>query len=408
MTAQHAKHRPPSSAARWLSCPASVSVVQLYDAYGEQPKEAADKGTLAHALLDAYLTFGLKPDTDDPDMDMNVIEAGDWIKRRKAEYGANCELYIEHRLDTPHTGEFGTADAVFVTPSTIEIVDYKNGYVPVDVWMNAQMMVYLISAIAKYGARKNYRVTIIQPNYDHIDGPIRTFEPTKDQVEWFDNEVRQAVSLEENFFAGKHCKTTYCAHRGNCATFMSWAKNNATGAWWPYEVNSTTDEELAVALDHADTLHGLRDEMRKQAIIRIMQHGKEIKGYKCVRSRANREFAGDEGREAAYRALLNMGYEPHELVEKKPFKVGDTVMYEQSALSVKGVEDMVKQKYKHFGRGKWKEVFDEHIKPHIREFSGSITLERAIDGRPAKTPGSEFTPLTSETNVTSEMSVTII
>ena len=59
-------------------------------------------------------------------------------------------------------------------------------------------------------------------------------------------------------------------------------------------------------------------------------------------------------------------------------------------LTVAGVERMVKQRCKNFGRGKWKEVWDEHFRPHIREFSGSLTLERAIDGRPAHTRGSEF------------------
>jgi hypothetical protein len=376
--------------------------------YPNDESDASLKGTLAHTLLDAYLTFGIRPDTQDPDMDLNVIAAGDWIKARKAAYGKDCVMHVEKRLTIPQTGEFGTADIVFVTHNTIEVIDYKNGYVPVDVYMNAQMHTYLLGAIAEFGERKNYKVTVIQPNYNHVDGPIRTFEPSKEQVEWFENEVRQSMLYTDNFAAGKHCKSTYCAHRGNCATFLSWAKNNAGDAWWPYEVNSTTDEELAIALDHADTLQGLRDEMRKQAIVRIMQHNRTIEGYKIVKSRSNREFAGDEGREAAYAALLTMGYEPHELVEKKPIKVGTVVLYEQAALTVAGVERMVKQKFKHFGKGKWKEVWDEHVRPHIREFSGSITLERAIDGRPSITPGSEFTPLTNEIPVTTATNVTII
>lgn len=404
MTAQHAKYRPPSSASRWLSCPGSAGIMHLYP---NAETEASSKGTLAHSLLDAYLTLGMIPDTDDADMDLNVVEAGQWIKERKQAYGKDCQMYVETRLEIPQTGEFGTADVIFVTPNTIEIVDFKNGYVPVDVYMNAQMMVYLLGAIAKFGERRNYKTTIIQPNYDHVDGTIRSWSPKPEQVEWFEIEVKTAVS-DTNFYPGKHCKSTYCEHRGNCASFLDWGQNNAAIAWHPHEVNATTDDELAMALDHADTLHGLRDEMRKAAIVRIMQHGRDIRGYKVVKSRANREFAGDEGRNEAYRALLAMGYEPDQLVDRKPFKVGDTVMFEQSPLSVKGVEDMVKHKFKVFGRGKWKEVFDEYIKPHIREFSGSITLERAIDGRPSVRPGSEFTPLTNETPVTNATNVTII
>lgn len=402
---EHAKDRPPSSASRWLSCPASAGVVQLYP---NDESDASIKGTIAHTLLDAYITFGVKPDTDDPDMDLNVIEAGDWVKSRREHYGKDCQVYVETRLDIPQTGEFGTGDIIFVTHNTIEIVDFKNGYIAVDVYMNAQLMTYLLGAIAKFGERKNYVLTVIQPNYNHRDGTIRSWSPDKDQLEWFENEVRQSMLYADNFAAGKHCKTTYCPHRGNCATFMAWGKNNASDAWWPHEVNGTTDEELALALDHADTLHGLRDEMRKAAIIRIMQHGRTIDGYKCVKSRNNREFAGDEGREACYNALLLMGYELHELTNKKTTMIGSTSFTEQTLLTVADVERMVKQKFKHFGRGKWKEVWDEHFAPYVRVFSGSITLERAIDGRPSITPGSEFTPLTNEVPVVTGKTVTII
>lgn len=403
--AEHAKNRPPSSAARWLSCPASASVLLHYP---NDESDASIKGTLAHTLLDAYLTFGVKPNTDDPDMDLNVIDAGDWAKERKAQYGKDCKMHVETRLDIPQTGEFGTADIVFETPTVLEIVDYKNGYVPVEIYMNAQMMTYLLGAIAKFGTRKKYIITVIQPNYNHRDGIIRSWSPDKEQLEWFENEVKYSMQYPDNFAAGKHCKTTYCAHRGNCATFMAWGKNNAGNAWWPHEINATTDEELAAALDHAEVLHGLRDEMRKAAIVRIMQHGRSIEGYKCVKSKSNREFAGDEGREACYNALLHMGYELHELTNKKTTIVGKTTFTEQTLLTVADVERMVKQKFKIFGRGKWKEVWDEQFAPHIRVFSGSITLERAIDGRPSVTPGSEFDELKSVTNVASETTVTII
>lgn len=403
MTEQHAKYRPPSSAARWLSCPGSASITHLYES---NPSAASLKGTLAHELLDMYLSFGLKPDTDDPDMDMNVIEAGDWAKELKAKY-QDCELHVEQRLDIPQTGEFGTCDLIFVTPKLIHIADYKNGYVPVDVKMNAQMMVYLLGAIAKYGERKHYKITVIQPNYDHVDGTYRTVDVTPEEVAWFEQEVKYAVT-QESFTPGEHCKKTYCPHRGNCASFMDWAQNNGSDAYYPHEVNALNDEQLATALDHADTLHGLRDELRKQAIKRIMQHGSDIRGYKCVKSRSQRDFAGDEGRTACYSALLEIGYTPADLIERTQIDAGFGPIYEQKALSVAGVERLVKQKFKHFGRGKWRKIWDDMFKPHVRDFSGSITLERAIDGRPAKGPGSEFDAIAPQQVSTSSENVTLI
>lgn len=389
MTTQHAKYRPPSAAARWLSCHGSATVVYMYN---NDESEAAIKGTLAHTLLEQALVFGIQPDTDDPDMDLSIRDAYARIQETRSKMAPNHTMLVERSLNTPHTGEIGTPDVVLADDRIIEVIDFKNGYVPVEIKNNAQLMTYLVAAIAILGERKKYRISVYQPNYDHVDGPYRSIDVTPEQVEWFETEMIQAVR-SETFYPGTHCKSTYCKHRGNCKTFLEWCKNNAQDAWYPHEINATSDEELAQALDHAETVHGLRDELRKQAIVRIMQHGKRIDGYKCVRARSQRDFAGEDGKVACFKALLDMGYAVDDLVERNVIQVGNMAVVEQKTLTVAGVERMVKQKYKNFGRGKWKEIFDEHIKPHIREFSGSITLDRTINGRPSVTPGSEFTPL---------------
>lgn len=385
----HAKYRAPSAAHRWLSCHASAFIVPQYP---NNESEASLKGTATHALLDNALTFGIMPDTDDPDTDFNVRDAVKWVKDTAASYGKDCKVYAEQTYDIPQTGEFGTADVTLVTPKVLHIADYKDGFVPVGVKMNPQLLLYLLGAIAKHGERSRYFITVIQPNYDHADGPIRTYEVTIDNLEWFEIEVRSAMAegAEERFAAGTHCKSTYCPHRGPCRTFQHWARTDAAKAWFPGEQNGLNDMELAQALDHSDTLQGIRDELRKEAMRRVLQQDKEIPGYKVCKSRVNREFKGDEGRAACYAALLQMGYEEAHLVQREAIQVGSIVIHEQKALTVPDVERMVKQQYKNFGRGKWKEVWDEYIQPHIRTESGSLTLTRAIDGRPAHRRGSEF------------------
>lgn len=380
----HAKTRPPSAAGLWIPCPGSATVNSLY------PNESSvhsDKGDLAHQLLEDGIRFGITPDTDDPDMDMNVHDVLEWVAERKAEYGPECVVYAEQQYDIPQTGEFGTCDITFATPAMLHIGDYKNGYVMTDAI--EQMMTYLLGAIAKFGSRPSYRITVIQPNYNHRDGAIRTRDVSPDDVGLFAREVEAAVNSTE-FYAGSHCKKYYCDHRGSCATFLEWCKTEGEDAYYPHEVNAISDDQLALALDHADTLHGIRDAYRKEAMRRIANHDRKVRGYKLVKSRQQRDFAGDSGRDACYVGLLAIGYQPDDLYEKKPFKVGDLTLYEHHALTVAGVERMVKQKYKHFKRGRWKEVWDEYFRPHIREFSGSLTLERETDGRPAHTRGSEF------------------
>lgn len=384
LTPAHAKKRPPSSAGLWIPCPGSATVNPLYP---NDSSVHSDKGDLAHSLLEDAIVFGVHPDSQDPDMDMNISGVLDWIAARKKEYGPDCKVYAEKKYDIPETGEFGTCDVTMVSPDMLHIADYKNGFVLTDA--REQMLTYLLGAIALFGTRGQYRITVLQPNHNHRDGPYRTYDITPAEVEEFRAKVRYSMASTE-FKAGAHCKKYYCDHRGSCKTFLAWAQTEGEDAWFPHEVNAMSDNQLAVALDHADTLHGVRDSYRKEAMRRIAQHDRKIPGYKLVKSRVQRDFAGDAGRAGCYEKLLEFGYAANDLYERKPFSVGTLTLYEQTPLSVAGVERMVKQKYKSFKAGTWKKVWDEHFRPHLREFSSSLTLERETDGRPAHTRGSEF------------------
>lgn len=390
----HAKSRPPSSALRWIKCPGSVTVSHLYP---NDSSAHSEKGDLAHQALEDGLIFGVLDETLDPDMYMNVRDVLDWVKDRRAEYGPDCKVYAEQKYDIPETGEFGTCDITIISSSLLHIADYKNGFVLTDA--REQMLTYLLGAIAKYGTRSKYLLTVLQPNHNHTDGPYRTTVITPAQVEAFRAEVVAAVNSTE-FVAGDHCKKSYCDHRGSCLAFKAWCETTGADAYYPHEVNAMDDAALAVALDHADTLHGVRDSYRKEAMRRIAQHDKKIPGYKLVKSRQQRDFAGEAGRETCYRNLINLGYTAEDLYEVKEFKAGDLTLNERTVLTVPGVERMVKNKYKAFKRGRWKEVWDEYFRPYIREYSGSLTLERETDGRPAHTRGSEFGALVPRTDVT--------
>lgn len=376
MTTQpaHAKFRPPSAAHRWLSCAASVTVMPLYP---NTESEAALKGTRDHRAFEVGILFGIQPDTGDVDSDLAVMGALDWVNKKRAEYGKDCKVYAERQYDIPQTGEFGTCDVTFVTPTMLHIADYKGGYVPVDVEMNPQLMIYLLGAIAEFGERKSYLITVLQPGYLHRDGPYRTYEVSQADLDWLEGEIKYSLANEQEFKAGKHCKKTYCPHRASCIEFHTYARTEASKAWWPSDVHALDDIQLAQALDHADVVHGIRDELRKEAIRRMMQQDRQIPGYKMVKSRQDRAFKDDKAREAAFDICRELGATDEQLYEKKPE-------------SVAGVERFIKSKFKSFGQGKWSQIWDSHFKDHLREFSGSLTLEKAIDGRPAHTRGSEF------------------
>lgn len=378
----HAKLRQPSSASRWLSCPGSVYAVQLYP---NEPSEASLKGDTAHDLLETGLIFGIQPDTDDADMDMNVRGVLEHIAQTRAKYGPDCKVWAEQWFDIPETGEGGTGDVTFVTPKLLHIADYKNGYVPVEVRRNPQLMLYLLGAIAKYGERSRYIIEIYQPNYNHIDGPYRQYEVTEDDLIFFRQEVAHALA-HEDYRAGKHCKRTYCPHRGSCATFLGWAKEHLKDAYFSSEVNAMTDEQLAEAVEHSDILQGIRDELRREMIRRIMNLDRRFEGFKMVRGKQDREFRDEAATDKVRERCLELGAKFEDLHDIK-------------FTTVAGIERFYKALFKNQGRGAWKKVWDDEVAPNLREFSGSLTLERAYDGRPAYKRGSEFTPLINNPDI---------
>jgi len=380
MTA-HAAFRPPSSAYRWLSCPGSVEVLALYP---NEPSEASIKGDVAHALLADAITWGVVPNHPDIDIVEGVMLALEYIMYTYKQYGKGTVLCAEETLDIPETGEFGTADIIMVTPSSIHVIDYKNGYVPVNIHMNPQLLLYLCGAIAKYGERKHYKISVIQPNYVHVDGKIRHHDVTPDDLSWFRREVAFAMT-SQTVAAGTHCRTSYCPARGTCNVFLGWAQENLKLAYYPGESIAMTDEQLAQALDEADLLQGWRDQLRGEAMRRILHQNRTIAGYKIVRAKKDRDFKDDKTKEQVYKTLKDLGATEDEL-------------HPRQDISVAGVERAVKRIFKPQGRGAWLKGMQAICGPdQLQPVNQSLTLEKAIDGRKPYTRGSEFPPLPGAT-----------
>lgn len=179
----HAKLSP-SSAVRWLNCPASAGMID-YDAQRESSKYASE-GTMAHTLASMCLTshkpaagfIGTEMEADgfeltvDADMATHVQTYVDYIKSIKG------TRFIESRMDisqiTGEPGAEGTADAVILTPDNDEIVvvDLKFGRgVKVDATDNDQLLIYGLAAIDKFdflGRPERLRVVIVQPRMDNV------------------------------------------------------------------------------------------------------------------------------------------------------------------------------------------------------------------------------------------------
>jgi hypothetical protein len=307
------------------------------------------------------------------------------------------KLHVEVQLDIPQTGEFGTADILFVHPEIIAVLDHKSGYVPVDVEWNYQMLTYLLGAIALHGTRPKYRLGVHQPNYDHVDGALRTWEPSHADAEAFSLLVLDSMERPDHVEAGPHCKETYCEHRGACAAFNKYVTEDLALGWHPSECKGLSDLKLAEALDAADQVNGYRQELRAEAMRRIMNMDRAIDGYKVVKGRRNRTVTDAGALVDSVTAALGTEWarrmfpDLDGLVDPGVFGTHRERVLKYLG-TPKHIEDVLKQyaRVNKLPRGGWKQLYENVVGEYIRETAGGLTLERAIDGRPAHRRGSEF------------------
>lgn len=394
-TKAHAKYRPPSAAKRWLSCAASAAIVAMYP---NEPTEASLKGDYQHGIMEDTIRFGFVFPSVEPDLTEYMLDLLAYVQKRRAEMGPNTIILVEQQLDIPQTGEFGTVDIALVNDKEIEAIDYKSGWIPVDAYLNPQMGIYMLGLIAKYGERKKYTTTVFQPTYDHRDGPCRSHTWSPDDIEFLEKEVAYSIANADDFKAGKHCKDTYCPHRGACDSFARYVVTDASLGWHTSEINALPDHLLAEALDHAETLQGYRNELRSEAMRRIMNMDLQIPGYKVVKGRKQRAILDNHKVDLINSVHTHLGFDyairllpdVAQFLSELSFPVGEELT--KYLGTAKQVEDVIKQYAKDhkLPRGGWKGVYDNVVGEYIRETSSGLTLEKAIDGRPAHKRGSEF------------------
>lgn len=216
--------------------------------YGDPPSSAAaEEGTRAHEKMEKHLRLsssaqllgpindkgpravlprevvrseGRELSEDDDEYD-DLLPMLEWVDKQE---GA---LFLETRFDFGqhfgYVGLEGTGDITLVEPDCITIADLKYGRGIVEVEdakgvPNRQLMVYLAGAVATFGPRPKYRITILQPRAWHRDGPIRSRDVSAAEFSVFLFDLENAI--EANFgngacTPGDHCQD-YCPARSTC------------------------------------------------------------------------------------------------------------------------------------------------------------------------------------------------
>jgi len=195
--ADHAdRRRQPSQLHRTLECPGWVNQCE---AQGIAPKPSgpdAQKGSAAHYLGQRCIEKDKEPDhllgklitiKDDGKVisipcDEAMVEGVEvYVNeiRRKRSVLIGATFLVEEKLDLDWLvpGMFGTGDHIAIEPFyRLNVDDYKNGYISVEVEDNPALMAYALGALGKDNLHSIEEVTstIIQPNAPHSDGPIRS------------------------------------------------------------------------------------------------------------------------------------------------------------------------------------------------------------------------------------------
>lgn len=226
----------PSGAKRLHGCSGALPfIASLPEEQRNVSGRAAQMGTAAHFLLEKCLrektrpiAFAnriivllgreedgsmLQPNARTPkagvvwfEVDDDMIEGVDlavcYVMDRCEELGLPLDqLQLETRTNpTPDRDDTsGTADVTIdVWPILLEVVDYKNGRIGVEHANNEQILAYLAGRAQDTGwSHDKYKITVVQPNFFHEEGRVRSFDISRADLEAFVIKHRAAAERSD-------------------------------------------------------------------------------------------------------------------------------------------------------------------------------------------------------------------
>ena len=285
-----------SSSNRWLegACPASIGMSK---GYPNISNPAAELGTAVHALGEFCLKLGIQPaDCLDMTFENHKVnhkmtdDAGlyyNMVNDLSLRYGVQPILEGKVAITSVAQGKiYGTADCIHINlPGRIvHVSDYKNGYGIVDVNGNSQLSGYGVATLDTYDLWDKVDMvasSVIQPNGNHIDGPVRTVVQTIDQMkEWRDKFGRSVALAEQKTkpVAGEHC--TYCPAQANCRARLNMVLDSA---YTEVPIEDISIGEVEAIYREIRSIKVFTDKI-EQRMLNEARQGKLLQDYKLVNS----------------------------------------------------------------------------------------------------------------------------
>ena len=344
MPAKHATLGP-SSAARWLTCTASVEMAQK----APPPKESdfAREGTIAHSLAEVEARRAFKlPGHETYEADLENVYSellehlGGDLEATEREYeamqdyvawyldilaeakGDTGALLLEQRLATGIKGCWGTSDAVIIRGDTIHVIDLKYGRgVEVSPVENPQFMLYALGALRAYRdmleETRRVKTTVFQPRINNVD----TWEITVEDLEAWRDKVarpaaRKALTGENTEFTPSESACKFCPAAGICKP----RAESITAVAFDADPNIISLEDRAGYLARLGEIKSWVKHMEETSLELAYERGETIPGWKVVRSGSRRVVADVD---AATERLQAAGYDESQFTTRKMAGVTD-------------------------------------------------------------------------------------
>lgn len=401
----HAKLSP-SSAHRWLTCPAS-SIMEV--GKPDTTSEYAAEGTAAHFLAETCLTDEVNTsdirgetirvtsrglcaflDADNANdhhfafnFEVDASMAGyvqDYIDLvLSMKMSTNGDLEIEQSLPlTPITGEaeaYGTADSVIVADDELIVIDLKYGQGNrIDADDNPQLKLYGLAALLQYeilGDFKRVRLVVSQPRLNHVSEWTISTDNLKAWGKTVSNTAKLIDTLDEtsdltDLFAPSEDACKYCKAKAECKPYAEFVHRTVADEFEhldaPLTVSEATydNDTLAIMYSRIQLIQEWCKAV-EQATFERLNMGEAVGDYKLVEGRAgSRKWADADEAEATLKAMR--------------LKVDD--MYDKKLISPTTAEKL--NKAGTLGDIQWSKLQDLIVKP-----VGKPTIAPASDKREA-------------------------